>query len=89
MTKALYLLAATMIAAPLSAQAAPQAQPLPTDPKKSDANKLVCKTEDTIGSRLRAKKVCLTVQQWKEQAAQAREDTERMQQQANTRPSGD
>jgi hypothetical protein len=88
MTKALYLLAAVVAATPLAAQTPPQAQPVETNAKKSDANKLVCKTEETIGSRLGAKKVCLTVQEWKEQADYYRDQTESWQRQAPARSSG-
>ena len=31
---------------------------------KSDLDKLVCRVQDTIGSRVQAHKVCLTKQQW-------------------------
>jgi hypothetical protein len=89
MNKALYLLAAAVVATPLAAQTAPQAQPIQTDPKKADVNKIVCKSEDTIGSRLAPKKVCLTVQEWKERADFYRDQTEGWQRQAPTRSSGD
>ena len=88
MTKALYLLAAVVAASPLAAQTTPQAQPVQTNPKKPDVNKLICKTEETIGSRLGAKKVCLTVQEWKEQADYYRDQTESWQRQAPARSSG-
>ena len=66
----------------------PQAQPVQTNAKKSDVNKLVCKSQETIGSRLGTKKVCLTVQEWKEQADFYRDQTESWQRQAPARASG-
>jgi predicted transglutaminase-like cysteine proteinase len=74
-----------LIAAPAAAQApAAQSQQIATT-DKSDVNRLVCKTEDTLGSRLSAKKVCLTVQQWKDLAQANREHTEEIQAKAGVR----
>lgn len=87
MTKALYFLAAVVLSAPVMAQSS-ATQPIQTDPKKSDANKIVCKAEDTIGSRLNAKKVCLTVREWKERADFYRDQTETWQRGTQTRSSG-
>jgi hypothetical protein len=90
MTKALFLLTALAVATPLAAQT-PTTQPQPivvAGNKGPDAQKLVCKTEDTIGSRLGAKKVCLTVQEWKERADFYRDQTESWQRQAPARASG-
>ena len=86
MTKALYLIAAVIIAAPVAAQTA---QPVPANPKKSDVNKVVCQSQEEIGSRLNTKKVCMTVQEWQEYRAEHRENAERWQQSAQARPSGD
>jgi hypothetical protein len=91
MTKTLFLLTAFVIGTPLAAQT-PTTQPQPvvvTGDKGPDVNKIVCKSEDTIGSRLGAKKVCLTVQEWKERADFYRDQTEGWQRQAPTRSSGD
>jgi invasion protein IalB len=88
MTKALCLLAAIVVAAPAAAQTAPAAQPAPVNSKKSDVNKLVCQRQEEIGSRLNAKKVCMTVQEWQEFRSQNRENLERWQQSAGTRTSG-
>lgn len=87
MTKILYFVAAAIIAAPVAAQSG-QVQPIQTNTKKSDVNKLVCKTEDSIGSRLGNKKVCLTTQEWKERADFYRDQTESWQRQAPARSSG-
>jgi len=78
-----------LFAAPAVAQTAPQAQPVQTNPTKSDVNKVVCERQDEIGSRLSSKKVCMTVQEWQEYRAEHRENVERWQQSAQARPSGD
>ncbi|MGE5562326.1 MAG: hypothetical protein ACM3ZV_03355 [Bacillota bacterium] len=69
MLKFAYMAAALMLApAPAFAQivfddngttAAPAKPAL-----KSDLDKIVCRMQDTIGSRVQAHKVCLTKQQW-------------------------
>lgn len=48
-------------------------------PVKGDAHKIVCQKEETIGTRLGAKKVCLTVAEWRERQDAGRERTERIQ----------
>ena len=90
MTKSLIVLAAAVVATPLFAQTTSQPQPVVvTGSKGPDANKIVCKSQETIGSRLGAKKVCLTVQEWKEQADFYRDQTETWQRQSPARSSGD
>ena len=90
----LFVVATSLIAvAPAAANAqAPAAQAqavVVTGSKGPDANKIVCKSEDTIGSRLGNKKVCLTVQEWKERADYYRDQTETWQRMAPARSSGD
>lgn len=46
---------------------------------KTDDNKIVCKKQETIGTRLGAKKVCLTVSEWAVRAHDDRERTEQVQ----------
>jgi len=46
---------------------------------KGDPNRIVCQKEETIGTRLGAKKVCLTVAEWQQRAKEDREQTERVQ----------
>ena len=55
-------------AVPASAQdpASPTPAPQATSSAKTDVNKIVCKKEQQIGSRLGAKKVCLTVKEWQD-----------------------
>lgn len=48
--------------------------------KKPDPlDKIVCRTEDTLGTRLGAHRVCASVRDWKEQAEQNRQAAELMQ----------
>ena len=55
--------AAVQTPAPPAPAAAP---PTPAKPSanKSDLDKIVCEKQETTGTRLGAKKVCLTVAQW-------------------------
>ena len=76
------------VAAQTAVQATAQPQPIIVQNTKSEVNRVVCKKQEEIGSRLGAKKVCLTVKQWQEQADANREDVERIQQNTGTRPSG-
>lgn len=86
MFKAVSLAAVLMVmAAPAPAQTTPAAAPATKASTESDALKIVCKKEETIGSRLGAKKVCLTVQEWKDLAEANREHTEKVQQQSGFR----
>jgi len=74
------------IAQSTSAQSAKAVAIPSTD--KSDVNRIVCRKEEQIGSRLGGKRLCLTVQEWLDRAQSSREETERVQQQAPTRISG-
>lgn len=48
-------------------------------PVEGDADKIVCKKVEKIGSRLAAKKVCLTVREWTARANNDRDETGRIQ----------
>jgi hypothetical protein len=76
------------VAAPVLAQGAtaPKSQQIATT-DTSDANRIVCKKEEKVGTRLGAKKVCLTVKEWEDLAKGAREDTESWQRLAPVSPS--
>ncbi len=74
-----------VVAVPALAQAPASA---PQELKKSDVNKVVCQKEEQIGSRLGAKKVCLTVKEWLDRAQLNREETERAQQNTGVRSGG-
>ena len=87
MSKLLYVVGASLVlSAPAFAQTAaePQAVPVMLPPAKSDVNKIVCERQEEIGSRLKGKKVCLTVEEWKVFKNQSRDDVEEMQRHANT-----
>ncbi len=87
MLKFAFLTSALALAGVPAAAQAPQVQPVAASSSSSpDTNKIVCKKEDTIGSRLGAKKVCLTTKEWADLAKQSREEVERIQQNAGTRP---
>ena len=89
MLKSVILVAAGVaVAMPAGAQNTIQPQPVQTATANSDVNKLVCKKEEEIGSRLAVKKVCLTVQQWQERATDDRQQLERVQQGARGPSSG-
>ena len=67
-------------AAPATAQNAPAA-PAPQAKAQADPlAKIVCRTEEGLGSRLNRKKVCLSLRDWKDQADDARNSAEKMQQ---------
>ena len=68
-------------AAPVAAQsqAAPGTQaavPAKIDP----LDRIICRTEEGLGSRLNRKKVCMSQRDWKDQADDARGATEKLQQ---------
>lgn len=83
MVRFAYVAGALMFAAsPAVAQTtpaqAPEAQDIPSS-DTSDVNRIVCKKTEKIGSRLAAKKVCLTVKEWADRAAEDRSETDRVQ----------
>jgi hypothetical protein len=47
--------------------------------KKGDPNRIVCEREETLGTRLGAHKVCLTVAEWNEKRREHRETVESIQ----------
>lgn len=47
--------------------------------KSTDPNRMICQREETTGTRLGARKVCLTAAQWAEKRREHREDIERAQ----------
>ena len=72
------LLAALLLSAAAPAQVTSYKTNNPA-PLKGDANKIVCEKQEKIGTRLGAKKVCLTVAEWNERAKADRDMTERIQ----------
>lgn len=53
----------------------PTSPPAPT-PKPAQEDKLVCKRENPIGSRINTRRVCLKQSEWDEIARQAQQDWE-------------
>jgi hypothetical protein len=45
----------------------------------SDPNRVICRTEEVIGSRLASKKTCLTATQWEQLRRDQRDTVERIQ----------
>jgi hypothetical protein len=75
--------------APALAQTAAPAQPQTAAPApKNPLDKVVCKTEETMGSRLGAHRVCATVREWQDQAQENRDAVEKIQQGQGNVPSG-
>lgn len=82
MSKHAVLALLLMFASPAALQAQQQStqpQPPAAEPKKNPLDKVVCKTEDTMGTRLGAHRVCATVREWQEQALENQQATEKMQ----------
>lgn len=80
---------ALAIATPVMAQAPTGATPPAAAPVKADPlDKIVCRTEEGLGSRLNRKKVCMSLRDWKDQADDARDATGRLQQLTQNPKSG-
>jgi hypothetical protein len=94
MLKFAFLTVSLLAAAPALAQPAPlaaPAQPQQTaavDKKENPLDKIICRTEDTLGSRLKAHKVCATLREWKDQEDENRMEFDRIQQGQGVTPSG-
>ncbi len=87
MLKLVLITAVAVAAAPAAAQVT-QLQSPNAAPKGGDLNRVVCEREETTGSRLGARRVCLTVLQWEEKRREHRESTEKVQRTVNMAPSG-
>ena len=74
-------------AAPAKAQA-PAAPAEQAKAQVDPLDKIVCRTEEGLGSRLNRKKVCMSLRDWKDQADDSRAATEKMQQMNTQTPSG-
>lgn len=55
---------------------------------KADGGKVICRQEDTIGSRLQAHQVCMTKQQWFEYEQEWKNKVHDIQDSVKARPSG-
>ena len=84
------IIIASFLAAPAIAETtvppAPQTQAAPSKPDPLD--KIVCKADDTSGSRLKRHKVCATVREWQEQQQENRDALELLQQKGQANPHG-
>jgi len=69
---------------------APQDQPKPMQTAKNthDSNQVVCKTEDTTGTRLGGHRTCMTRAAWEQQAQNAKDTTNSTQYGHQWNPSG-
>jgi hypothetical protein len=71
-------------AVPAAAQAtpapAPPQQAATANPQANPLDKMVCRYEETVGTRLGKHKVCATVREWKDQEDENRQEADRMQQ---------
>lgn len=75
------------VAVPASAQNPVDARQLAAQTQKlNPLDKVVCRTEETLGSRLGAHKVCATVREWQEQQQENRDALEKLQQQGQGVP---
>ena len=59
----------------------------PAGKAPSDPNKPICERVEQIGTRLGARRVCMTAAQWAEQRREQREAMERVQRTVNQSPS--
>jgi len=84
-----FIAAGVAVAMPAAAQTTVQPQPVQAPTAKSDVDKLICKKQEEIGSRLGAKKVCMTLEQWQARTNDDRDQLERVQQGAKGPSSGD
>lgn len=79
-----------LAAGPVSAQTTqPAAQaPATAGKSKQNLNRVICEVEDTIGTRLGARKVCKTALEWQQLRNEQRQGIERIQRDVGQRPSG-
>lgn len=66
----------------------PPVTPAGAKPTGTDVDKVECRTQDTLGSRLQAHKVCMTKQQWWQFEQDNKRKVEELQDLTPTRPSG-
>lgn len=84
---ALAAIGLSMVAAPVAAQVTSIESSRPSV-KSKDPNRMVCEREDTTGTRLGARKTCLTAAQWQEKRREHREELERAQKNTGLPASG-
>lgn len=75
---------AALFASAASAQSQPQQQSQPAAAAQTAAansDPVICEKEEVIGTRLSSHRLCMKRSQWQDQRLQARQGTERVQQQ--------
>ena len=78
------LAACLIVASPAVAQSTSSEQaPKPAKPAKA---KIICETEEQIGSRLGGKRVCHTAEEWEQIRSDTRQNLEKFQQQGTGTP---
>lgn len=81
------------VSAPAFSQIVIQDTPTPVVPaknagSKSDVDKVVCRVQETIGSRLESHQVCMTKQQWWQYEQDNKRKVQEIQSRANAPSSG-
>ena len=71
------LLAGTAV--PSMAQDPATAAPVAQEKKANDPNQVVCERQESTGSRIASKRVCMTRAQWAERKLQDRQELDRVQ----------
>jgi len=77
--KAIFVAAAAAVVLVQPAAAQSVESPAAAAAEKAERAKMVCKKEEQIGSRLGAKRICMTAEQWAEKAREQREFAEDVQ----------
>jgi invasion protein IalB len=73
------------MAAPALAQTTASAAPAATEKPKNSADEIICEKKEATGSRIGAKRVCMTRAQWAERQLQDRQELDRVQIQRGTK----
>lgn len=67
-------------AAPVAAQTnSPPPPPIVVKGKTLDPDKVICETQEVVGSRLATKRICMTRSQWADLRLQDRQEIEKVQ----------
>lgn len=76
------MVACVAMSVPMGAYAG-QSEPVPAQPAtisappSAKADRVICRTDDTTGSRISKKKICMTAAQWRESSYEAGQSVER------------
>ena len=73
------------MAAPSLAQTTTAQAPAEAAKPKNSADEIICEKKETTGSRIGAKRVCMTRAQWAERQLQDRQELDRVQIQRGTK----